>query len=141
MDPERLKANFAAVAENGEGLIAYFYADLFQREPGLRDLFPASMEKQNRRLLEALSHIVSLVDDPPALVPYLWELGRRHAGHGLANDHFPRFGVSLLTALAHFTGPGWDEDLERDWAAVFSFTAQIMAEAAAERGSAQQAVG
>jgi hemoglobin-like flavoprotein len=141
MDPERLKANFALVAEHGEGLIAYFYADLFRREPELRDLFPASMEKQHRRLLEALAHIVSLVDDPPALVPYLRELGRRHAGHGLTNGHFPQFGVSLLAALAHFTGPGWDEDLERDWAAVYSFVAQIMAEAAAEAAMEQHAVG
>jgi len=132
MDAERLKANFAAVSENGEGLIAYFYADLFHRDPGLRDLFPASMDRQHRRLLEALAHIVEYVHDPPALVPYLRDLGRAHARHGLTSDHFPRFGVSLLAALAHFTGPGWDEDLERDWAAVYSFVAQIMAEAALE---------
>lgn len=134
MDPQRLKANFASVARNGEGLLAYFYADLFRNVPELRDAFPASMEGQYRGMRAALEHIVALMDDPPALVPYLRELGRRHAL--VADEHYPQFGRSLLTALAHFTGPDWDEDLERDWATAYGFAVQIMAETAHEARTA-----
>ncbi|GAA3951026.1 hypothetical protein GCM10023085_37110 [Actinomadura viridis] len=139
MDPQRLKANFALVGEKGEDLVAYFYADLFRRAPHLRGAFPPSTARLQRKLLEALAHIVSLVDDPPALVPYLRDLGRRHGDLGVANEHYPRFGASLLAALAHFTGPGWNDDLESDWATVYSFAVQIMAEAASERVAEREA--
>jgi hypothetical protein len=33
----------------------YFYADLFERNPGYRSLFPASMARQHKVLIEALA--------------------------------------------------------------------------------------
>ncbi|MEU5878103.1 globin domain-containing protein [Spirillospora sp. NPDC047279] len=132
MDPQRLKDNFALVGQNGEDVAAYFYADLFEREPAVRSLFPAAMVKQQEKLLTALSHIVSLVDDAPALVPFVQDLGRRHAGFGVSNEHYPVVGASLLATLAYFSGPAWNDELEQDWAAAYGLVAQVMAEAAAE---------
>jgi hemoglobin-like flavoprotein len=138
MDPQRIKENFALVGKNGEDVAAYFYADLFEREPTLRPMFPAAMAKQHEKLLGALSHIVSLVDDAPALVPFVRDLGRRHAGFGVVTDHYPVVGASLLATLAHFSGTSWNDDLEQDWAAAYGLVAQVMAEAAAEGQGADQ---
>jgi hemoglobin-like flavoprotein len=144
MDPQRLKKNFALVGGSGEDVAAYFYADLFEREPALRGMFPTSMAKQQEKLLAALSHIVSLLDDAPALVPFLQDLGRRHNGFGVVSDHYPQVGASLLATLAYFSGPDWNDELEQDWAAAYGLAAQVMSEAAAEtaangNGSAPQA--
>ncbi|WP_433326748.1 globin domain-containing protein [Spirillospora sp. CA-294931] len=132
MDAERIKANFASLSGHGEDLTAYFYADLFERDPSLRALFPASMGGQHAKLLGALTHIVSLIDDTPALVPYLRELGHRHGQAEVMSDHYVVVGASLLATLAHFSGPDWNGDLEDDWAAVYGLVAQVMAEAAHE---------
>lgn len=143
MDPQRLKDNFAQVGTHGQDVTAYFYSNLFERDPSLRPMFPASMAKQEKMLLDALAHIVSLVDDAPALVPYAQELGRRHAGYGVTSDHYPQVGASLLATLEYFSGPAWNQELESDWAAAYGLLAQIMAEAAEEasNGASAQASG
>src|SRR5437868_10086099 len=99
MDAQRLKENFAMVDANGIEVAEYFYADLFGREPQLRPMFPAAMAKQHEKLLGALSHIVSMVDDTPELIPFLRDLGRRHSEFGVVREHYPKVGASLITTL------------------------------------------
>lgn len=130
MDPQRLKENFALVGEKGEDVAAFFYADLFARNPGLRAMFPPGMGEQHERLLSALGHIVSLVDDTDRLVPFLRDLGRRHVGYGVVREHYDEVGSSLLTTLEHFSGPAWDERLRQDWATAYGLVSQVMVEAA-----------
>ncbi|GGT95577.1 globin domain-containing protein [Actinomadura livida] len=131
MDPQKLKDNFALVGANGIEVAEYFYADLFAREPGLRPMFPVAMAKQHEVLLAALAQIVSSVDDPDTLVPFLRDLGRHHHGFGVTGDHYAPVGASLLATLAYFSGPEWNEDLERDWTAAYGLVAKVMTEAVA----------
>ncbi|MFA1549484.1 globin domain-containing protein [Actinomadura chokoriensis] len=132
MDARKLKDNFALVGANGVDVAEYFYADLFSRSPQLRSMFPVAMSRQHEVLLAALSQIVSSVDDPDALVPFLRDLGRRHRGFGVAADHYAPVGASLLATLGHFSGPAWNADLERDWTAAYGVVSKVMTEAAAE---------
>lgn len=129
MDPQQLKDNFAQVARHGDDVAAYFYADLFKRDPALRTMFPAAMDRQRQMLLEALSHVVSVVDDLDRLVPYLRELGARHQGYGVTAEHYPAVGASLLSTLRHFSGPDWDESIEKNWAEAYTVASQVMADA------------
>jgi hemoglobin-like flavoprotein len=131
MDTQRLKANFAQVAGHGIDVAEYFYADLFQRNPGYRSLFPASMARQQQVLLEALSKIVDLVDNPPELVPYVTDLGRLHAGFGVTSEHYPEVGRSLVATLRYFSGETWDTELEDGWSTAYGVVADVMMKAAA----------
>src|SRR5262245_11399855 len=131
MDPQRLKENFALVGEKGEDAAAFFYADLFENNPGLRGLFPAEMGRQHQKLLDALAHIVSQVDDAGQLIPFLQDLGRRHVMYGAAPEHYAEVGSSLLATLEHFSGPTWSAELRQDWAAAYGLVSQVMMEAAA----------
>jgi len=133
MDPQRLKDNFALVGEKGEDIAAFFYADLFGRNPALRGMFPAEMGRQHQKLLDALARIVSRVDDAGQLVPFLQDLGRRHVMYGVAPEHYTEVGNSLLATLEHFSGPAWSEELRRDWAAAYGLVSQVMVEAGADR--------
>jgi hemoglobin-like flavoprotein len=129
MDPQRLKENFALVGEKGEDVAAFFYSDLFERNPGLRGLFPAEMGRQHQKLLDALARIVSQVDDAGRLVPFLQDLGRRHVKYGVTPEHYTVVGSSLLATLEHFSGSAWSEELRRDWAAAYGLVSQVMVEA------------
>ncbi|NVI90150.1 globin domain-containing protein [Actinomadura sp. BRA 177] len=132
MNGQDLKENFAIVGANGVDVAEYFYADLFAREPRLRPMFPVAMAKQHKVLLGALEQIVASVDDPDTLIPYLQELGRSHRGFGVAADHYPLVGASLLATLAYFSGPAWNEDLERAWTAAYGLVTEVMTDAAAD---------
>jgi hemoglobin-like flavoprotein len=129
MDAQRLKDNFAQVADHGLEVADYFYADLFHRNPSYRSLFPASMAQQYKLLLEALTQIVSWVGNTEELVPYLQRLGREHHGFGVTADHFPEVGTSLVATLRYFSGPSWDDDLEKDWSAAYGLVADVMIQA------------
>ncbi|SFN07828.1 MULTISPECIES: globin domain-containing protein [Actinomadura] len=132
MDTQRLKDSFDRVAGEGDAVALFFYSDLFVRNPHLRDMFPIGMSGQRDKLLRALGHIVSRVDDLPALVPFLQQLGRDHRRFGIVAEHYPHVGASLLATLRHFSGTAWTDEVEGDWNAAYSLVAKVMLEAADE---------
>jgi hemoglobin-like flavoprotein len=131
MNAARLKDNFSQVAGHGLDVADYFYADLFERNPEYRSLFPASMNQQHKLLLDALAQIVAWVDNTEELVPYLERLGQAHRGFGVTEAHFPEVGASLIATLRHFSGPAWDADLEKDWTDAYGVVAGVMVGAGA----------
>src|SRR3569833_2672524 len=112
MNAKRLQANFAQVADHGLEVADYFYADLFQRNPGYRSLFPASMEQQHKVLLAALAQIVEWVEDTDELEPNHQQQNRTHQDNGKTTEHNPEVGASLVATLRYFSGPSWDQELE-----------------------------
>ncbi|WP_198679468.1 globin domain-containing protein [Thermomonospora amylolytica] len=139
MDAQRLKDSFARVAQQGDEVALFFYSDLFIRNPQLRDMFPIGMSAQREKLLAALGNIVAQVDNLPALVPFLQQLGRDHRKFGIVAEHYPAVGASLLATLRYFSGPMWNDDLAEDWNAAYTLVAKVMLEAANEEGLATPA--
>jgi hemoglobin-like flavoprotein len=133
MNVQGIKENFALVADHGLEVADYFYADLFERNPGYRSLFPASMAQQHKVLLAALAQIVEWVDNTEELVPYLQRLGRDHYGFGVTAEHYPEVGASLVATLRHFSGDSWSQDLEKDWVAAYGVVSDVMVQAGGER--------
>jgi NAD(P)H-flavin reductase/hemoglobin-like flavoprotein len=139
VDAQRLKDNFAQVAQQGDAVALFFYADLFVRDPSLRDMFPIGMATQRDKLLAALGHIVSQVDRLPELVPFLQQLGRDHRKFGIAAEHYPKVGASLLATLRYYSGTSWTDELAEDWTAAYGLAAKVMLEAADENAQTQPA--
>lgn len=132
VDARRLKDSFAQVAQQGDAVALFFYADLFVRNPHLRDMFPVAMAAQRDKLLGALGRIIAQVDDLPSLVPFLQGLGRDHRKFGIVAEHYPQVGASLLATLRYFLGEGWTDDLAAEWTSAYGLVAQVMNEAANE---------
>lgn len=132
MDAQRLKDNFAQVAQHGNAVALFFYSDLFLRNPQLRDLFPIGMGHQRDRLLSALGRIVAQVDNLSELVPFVRQLGCDHRKFGVEALHYPEVGASLVTTLRYFSGADWSAELAKDWSDAYNLVAKVMIEAAAE---------
>lgn len=130
MDAQRLKQNFADVAQHGDAVALFFYSDLFVRNPQLRDMFPIGMTQQRDRLLSALGRIVSDVDNLPDVVPFVQQLGTDHRKYGVIAEHFPEVGASLVATLRYFSGEAWTHELEADWTAAYELLADVMVKAA-----------
>lgn len=129
MNAKRLQDNFAQVAAHGLEVAEYFYADLFERNRGYRSLFPASMARQQEVLLGALAQIVEWVDNPEELVPFLQRLGRKHQGWGIRGEHYAEVGTSLIATLRYFSGPSWDQELEKNWIEAYGVVSDVMLKA------------
>jgi NAD(P)H-flavin reductase/hemoglobin-like flavoprotein len=136
VDTARLKASWAAVAPHAQRAAAHFYAALFTLDDSLRGMFPPDMVGQRDKLLAALGHIVSHVDDEATLVPFLRQLGGDHRRFSVRPEHYPLVGKALLYTLSVGLGDQWTPDLADEWAAAFEAVTGAMIDAAAELDAA-----
>jgi NAD(P)H-flavin reductase/hemoglobin-like flavoprotein len=130
LDTARLQMSWKVVAQFGDQVPMFFYSRLFVAHPALRDMFPLSMEAQRDKLVTALGSVVSSVDDLPAVVPVLEQLGRDHRRFAVITDHYPQVGEALLATLAYFLGDDWTEELAADWTTAYGIVAKVMLDAA-----------
>jgi len=130
VDVERLKRSWTQVAAYGDQVPLRFYSRLFVTAPDIREMFPLSMAAQRDRLVIALGHTISHVDDLERVRPYLQQLGRDHRKFGVTPDHYGPLAEALLATLADFLGSEWSAELAHDWAEAYGLVARIMIDAA-----------
>jgi len=121
-----IRQSFAQVAPISEAAAALFYQRLFELDPGLRRLFPASLEEQGRKLMQMLGAAVGLLDKPDTLIPVLQNLGRRHAGYGVKDEHYLTVGSALLWTLEQGLGAAFKPEVCEAWAAMYDVVASTM---------------
>jgi NAD(P)H-flavin reductase/hemoglobin-like flavoprotein len=124
-----MRASFAKAAAAGDEAPLYFYSHLFLSHPETRAMFPVSMAHQRDRLFRALGDVVAHVDDLPAVIPVLQQLGRDHRKFGAIPAHYPAVGASLLATLEHFDD-AWTPELAKSWTEAYTVVSEVMIEAA-----------
>lgn len=129
-DAQLIRRTMEAIAPHGDKVISYFYAVLFLGNPELRELFPAAMDHQRDRLLQALLTAAKHADDPDTLTEYLSRLGRGHRKYGTRPEHYPAVGEALISALTRYAADVWNEETERAWVRAYTLISQIMIDAA-----------
>lgn len=134
-----LRRSWAEVEKLGDNAAAYFYATLFTLDPSLRDMFPAAMGGQRDRLLAALGHIVSHVDDGATVTAFVQQLGRDHRRFDVRPEHYPVVGQALLHTLAQGLGPAWTPELAAQWTKAYELVSNLMIESAAESAAREPA--
>ncbi|WP_319461300.1 globin domain-containing protein [Micromonospora sp. RTP1Z1] len=130
MDAARLKQSWSLVGAHGDQVPLYFYSMLFLAHPETRQMFPTNMAGQRDRLVTALGHVVSNVDQVDRLVGFLQDLGADHRKFAVRAEHYPAVGEALLATLQHFLGDQWTEELAQDWAGAYGLVSQVMIDAA-----------
>lgn len=129
---ELLEASFTLVAPQAEALVDRFYFRLFRAAPETYHLFdPSQFGEQKKKLLAALKLTVNSARKPETLEPVLRQLGAKHAGYGVRDDHYPVVGSILLATLAEFAGDAWTDDLGEAWGAAYTWVAGLMMDGAA----------
>ncbi|WP_229401613.1 globin domain-containing protein [Micromonospora okii] len=142
MDAAALRQSWAQFSVAGPEAARYFYATLFTIAPETRSMFPTNMRYQEDKLLAALGHVVSHVDDERELAAFARRLGadhRRFRGTDrqgrpvlLGEWHYMWVGQALLATLERFLGPGWTPALRAEWAGAYDVVARLMLSGAAE---------
>ncbi|HZO84664.1 MAG TPA: globin family protein [Verrucomicrobiae bacterium] len=127
-----IRQTFALVAPKADVAALIFYRRLFELDPSLRPLFRTDIEQQAVKLMQMLTAAVRLLDRPQTLVPVLEDLGRRHVGYGVRDEHYETVGAALLWMLSetlaeHFTSAAHDA-----WANLYTLVATTMKRAAAD---------
>ncbi|WP_328384182.1 globin domain-containing protein (plasmid) [Micromonospora zamorensis] len=130
MDATALRRSWMEVESLGDEAAKTFYSLLFAADPRLRLMFPGGMTVQRDKLLKALGHIVSRVDDATELGAFAAQLGRDHRRFGVLAHHYRTVGTVLLETLRLCLGSRWTGQLALDWSAAYDVVAKIMIDAA-----------
>ncbi len=125
-----IRATFAAAAKNPEATAALFYAKLFALDPALRGLFHGDMRAQGEKLIGMLALVADSLDRLDQLLPTVRQLGVRHAGYRVKDEHYATVGTALLAALAQGLGSAWSPAAHAAWAKAYGLLSSTMIEAA-----------
>jgi len=134
MTPEQkmlVQHTFAKVAPQADAAAALFYGRLFEIDPTLKALFKGDMAEQGRKLMTMLATAVKGLDRPDELLPAVKNLGVRHVGYGVKDEHYDTVAAALLWTLERGLGADFTPDVKDAWIAVYTLLAGTMQDAAA----------
>ncbi|KAA1248159.1 globin family protein [Aquimarina sp. RZ0] len=133
---ELVQNSFAKVAPIAETAAEIFYNKLFELDPALKSLFPASnteaMKGQGNKLMTMLSSAVAGLNNLDKLIPILENLGKRHVEYKVEASHYDTVGAALLDTLAAGLGEDFTEEVKTAWADTYNVMATVMKTAAYE---------
>lgn len=141
MTPEQkvlVQQSFTKVVPIADQAAALFYQRLFSLDPTLQPLFRGNMEEQGRKLMKMIGTAVNGLDDLDALVPAVQDLGRRHVGYGVEDNHYDTVGAALIWTLEQGLGDAFTNPVREAWVTVYGILASTMKDAAAEVSSASK---
>lgn len=127
---ELVQRTFTLAAPLADEIADTFYRRLFELDPTLRPLFPASLKAQGDKLITVLAFAVRGLSAPESILAPVQRLGERHAHYGVQPHHYATVGEALLWTLAQLFGPAFTPDVKAAWAAAFNLLAGVMQEAA-----------
>lgn len=110
-----------------------FYDRLFELDPSLRPLFPATdLRDQKRKLMQTLTVAVRGLHRLEDLTPALEALGRRHVGYGVQDAHYETVGQALLWTLEQGLGAAFTDQVRDAWVETYRLVTSVMQRAARE---------
>ncbi|MEM0921741.1 MAG: globin family protein [Pseudomonadota bacterium] len=139
MTPEKVKLvqdSFTKVAPIADTAADIFYDRLFEIAPEVRPLFAADMSRQKEVLMQTLGTAVQNLHQVETILPVVKDLGVRHVGYGVKDEHYDTVGAALLYTLEKGLGEAWNDDLKEAWTETYVTVATVMKDAAAEAAAA-----
>ena len=128
-----VQKSFAVIAPIADDAAVLFYQRLFEIDPSLKSMFRGDMAEQRRKLMQMLTAAVKGLQRLDRLVPVLEDLGRRHIGYGVTDQHYDTVGAALLWTLEKGLGRAFTPEAKEAWTAVYGLLANTMRNAAARQ--------
>ncbi|MEM7176308.1 MAG: globin family protein [Pseudomonadota bacterium] len=138
MTPEQVtmvQSSFQKVAPIADKAADIFYDRLFEVAPEVRPMFAADMTRQKEVLMQTLGTAVQNLHQVEKILPVVKDLGVKHLGYGVKDEHYDIVGGALLFTLEKGLGDDWNDELKTAWAETYGTVAGVMKEAAAEAAS------
>ena len=126
-----VQKTFGQVVPIADTAAALFYGRLFEIDPALRPLFKGDMVEQGRKLMQMIGVAVNGLDRLDQIVPAVQQLGIRHAGYGVKEEHYSAVAAALLWTLEEGLGADFTPEVKDAWTAAYTVLATTMQQAAA----------
>lgn len=127
-----VQSTWEKVVPISEQAAALFYGRLFELDPSLKPLFKSDIKEQGKKLMTMITVAVRGLTDLGKLVPAVEEMGRRHIGYGVKDEHYATVGTALLWTLEKGLGPDFTPEVKEAWATTYTVLATTMQKGAAK---------
>lgn len=135
MTPERRQLvidSWKSLAPGQTEVGAAFLRHLFEMDPRVRELFSSTiLDAQARKFAAMMEMLVHWLDQPERLVPVAKELGARHSGYGVQDDHYARAVTAVIAALEERLGDRFTSDVRSAWSEALLLVTSLMRRGAA----------
>jgi hemoglobin-like flavoprotein len=124
---ELVQESFSKVQPIAVEAARLFYQRLFEIDPSLRHMFRGDIEEQGRKLMQIIGVAVGSLRQWDKLRPAVEDMGRRHAGYGVRDEHYGTVADALLWTLEQGLGKDNFTDEVRDaWVAMYGMVSEAM---------------
>lgn len=130
-----VQGTFAQVAPIAEVMAELFYGRLFEIDPTLKPMFHGDMEEQGLKLMRMLAVAVKGLDRLHEILPAVREMGRRHAGYGVRDEHYDTVASALLWTLGKGLADEFTPEVKSAWVSVYTLLADAMKSGAMEQAA------
>ena len=127
---ELVQDSWAKVVPISETAAELFYNRLFQLDPALRSLFKGDMKEQGKKLMTMIAVAVKGLSNLEQIVGAVQDMGRRHAGYGVKDEHYDTVGAALLWTLEQGLEDAFTEEVKAAWTETYTLLATTMKDAA-----------
>ena len=130
---ELVQSTWNLVVPIAEQAATLFYGKLFELDPDVKPMFAQSdLPEQKRKLMQTIGVAVKRLHRLDEIVPVVRDLGKRHAGYGVQDEHYDTVAEALLWALEQGLGDRFTPEVRDAWAVTYTVLADTMKDAAAE---------
>ena len=129
---DAVQSTFAMVEPIADKAAELFYGKLFELDPELKPLFKGDITEQGEKLMKMIGIAVRGLTNLDSIVPAVQNLGARHVGYGVKDEHYDTVAAALLWTLETGLGDAWTEEVKGAWVEVYTLLATVMKEAAAK---------
>jgi len=144
MTPEQIdlvQSSFKKVAPIADTAADIFYDRLFEIAPETRQLFPDVMTDQKKKLMQMIATAVNGLRDLDAIVPAVKDLGARHNGYNVTDEHYDSVGAALIYTLGKGLGDDFTPETEAAWTETYGLLAGVMKTAQHEAAASEKKPG
>ena len=129
-----VRSTWTLVKPMQDNAASLFYARLFEIDPSTRPLFASTdMAEQGKRLMQMINVAVAGLERLEAIRSAVKDLGRRHSGYGVKEEHYESVGAALLWTLGQGLGEEFTPEVEEAWAETYGTLTAIMKDGVADR--------
>lgn len=123
-----VKDSWAEVVTNYDRAGAFFYQKLFEKAPDLKPLFQENSENQNKKLVFAITLIITKLNKLDNFKHEIKYLSKRHANYGVRPEYFGAFGEAFLAMLKEILEIKWTPEMRLAWNKIYDIIAKAMIE-------------
>jgi hemoglobin-like flavoprotein len=128
---ELVQVSFKMVQPIAGEAAQLFYNRLFEIDPSLRPMFRGDMGEQGRKLMQIIGVAVGSLRRMEQILPAVEDMGRRHAGYGVREEHYATVGEALLWTLDKGLGEAFTHEVRDAWVAMYELVTTAMKRGAA----------